>query len=122
MRPYLQNARGINIDLLTKLMSISDNARKIKIDITFLQEVKNTLPRHNRQKITRALSQNGKQVKLAISTFKTYHNRTTHQLGGNLFLISTQAHRELPSNSNLQHMGQWAVVTLNYPKYKVTGS
>ena len=108
--------------LPAKLISIAENVRKLQVDITCIQEVNDTLPWHNRKKITRALSRCGKRANLTIATLKPHHNRTTYQPGGNLVALSTQSHRKLPSNSDPHNMGRWAVATLNYPKSKVTGS
>ena len=90
LRLYSQNVRGLSMDLPEKLMSISDIIRNLQVDITCLQEVNDSLPKHNRQKLANALSQEGKFAHLSISTLNPYHNKTTHQPGGNLIALTSQ--------------------------------
>ena len=110
------------MDLPAKLMSILDNIRNLQVDTTCLQEVNDSLPMHNRQKVANALSHEGKFAHLSISTVNPYQNKTTHQPGGNIITLTSQTQHNLPSISNPQNMGRWAFTSLNYPKSRVTGS
>lgn len=77
IRLYLQNVRGLGMELPAKLMYTSKNIRYLQVDIRFLQEMNDSLPKHNRQKVAKALSQELKYTHLSISTLIPYHKKKT---------------------------------------------
>ena len=122
IRIYSQNINGLCMDNSSKLQTIHNNVISLEVDISCFQEVNDSLPRHNRCKITKALTSGNKPAGLAISTLHPFHTRTTYQPGGTMVAVSNYQHLRIKSEAEPQKMGRWAVITLSFPSSDITGS